>query len=82
MRVAPFALECAIADQIQKAISGWGKRLQSLVGKPPEQSLCAPIRRTGQAPILVIRQMARAVPGQRFQIGPFAIDEVQYQPAI
>jgi hypothetical protein len=28
---------------------------------------------------MVVRQMARAVPGQRFQMGPFAIDEVQYQ---
>jgi len=82
MRVAPFALERAVADQIQQAILGWGQRLQSLVGKPPEQALCAPIRCTEQAPIMVIRQMPRAVPGQCFQIGPFAIDEVQdQQPA-
>jgi hypothetical protein len=27
----------------------------------------------------MVRQMARAMPGKRFQIGPFAIDKVQYQ---
>jgi hypothetical protein len=74
-----LALERAVADQIENAILGWGKRLQSLVGKPPQQGPAAPIRRTEQPPIVMVRQMARAMPGQRFQIGPFAIDKVQHQ---
>jgi hypothetical protein len=73
------ALERAVADQLEKAILGWGNRLQSLVGKPPQPGLGAPIRRTEQPPIGMVRQMARAMPGERLQMGPFARDKVQHQ---
>ncbi len=42
---SPFALEGAVAHQIQDAILGWRKGLQGLVGKPPQQGLRAPVAR-------------------------------------
>jgi hypothetical protein len=76
---APFALEGAVADQIQETILGWGQGLQGLLGEPPQQGFRAPIRRAQQAPVVLVGQVGRTMPGQGLEIGALPVDEVQHQ---
>jgi hypothetical protein len=74
-----LALERPIAHHRQDTALGWGQHLQGLVGEPPQQRLCAPVGGAQQTAILLVGQMRGAMPGQRLQIGPFAIQEVHHQ---
>jgi hypothetical protein len=76
---APLALEGAVAAQREDTIRGGRQGLQNLGGEPPEQRLRAPIGGTQQAPVVLVSQMCRAMPSQRFENRVLPIDEVQDQ---
>jgi HIRAN domain len=75
----PVALEGAVAHQRQEAVLRGGKGLQGWLDKPPQPRLRAPVCGTQQTAILLGGQMLRAMPGQRRQMGPCALQEVQDQ---
>jgi hypothetical protein len=71
----PLALERTVAHHREAAVRGWGKRLQGLVGNPPQPGRGAPLPGTPPTSGVVLGQRRGAMPGQGLQVGPFAVEE-------